>query len=184
MEDQEIVALFWKRDESAIQETSKKYGMYCYSIAYRILKNHEDSEESVNDTYVDAWHSMPPHKPSLLSTFLGKITRRIAIDKWRASRAEKRGNGEMSLVWDELEECIASENDIDTEIDRKQLAQTVNAFMKTLSDSERKVFVCRYFYMDPLESICKKFGFSEGKVKSMLFRTREKLRVYLQKEGF
>lgn len=184
MEDQEIVALFWQRDESAIEETSKKYGMYCYSIAYRILKNHEDSEESVNDTYVDAWHSIPPNKPLLLSAFLAKLTRRIAIDKWRASRAEKRGSGETALVLDELAECITSENDIDTEIDRKQLAQTVNAFIKTLSDSERKVFVCRYFYMDSLESVCRKFGFSEGKVKSMLFRMREKLRVYLQKEGF
>ena len=184
MEDQEIVALFWQRNESAIEETSKKYGTYCYGIAYRILKNHEDSEESVNDTYIDAWQSMPPHKPALLSAFLGKITRRIAIDKWRVSRAEKRGCGETSFVLDELEECITSENDVDTEIAKRQLAQTVNAFMKTLSESERKVFVCRYFYMDSLESICRKFGFSEGKVKSMLFRTREKLRVYLQKEGF
>lgn len=184
MEDKEIVSLFWKRDESAIQETSKKYGMYCYSIAYRILKNHEDSEESVNDTYIDAWNSMPPNKPFLLSTFLGKITRRIAIDKWRVAHAEKRGSGETALVLDELKECLTSENDIETEIDRIQLAQTVNAFMKTLSEQERKVFVCRYFYMDSLESVCKKFGFSESKVKSMLFRVREKLRVYLQKEGF
>ncbi|MBR7162089.1 MAG: RNA polymerase sigma factor [Clostridia bacterium] len=184
MEDQEIVSLYWMRDESAIRETADKYGNYCYRIAYRILDNHEDSEESVNDTYIDAWNSMPPHKPILLSAFLGKITRRIAIDRWRRSRTEKRGGGEAVLVLDELSECLTGENDIETELERKRLAQTVNEFIQTLSAAERRIFVGRYFYMDSVESICKKFGFSESKVKSMLFRIREKLRVYLRKEGF
>ncbi|MBQ3489085.1 MAG: sigma-70 family RNA polymerase sigma factor [Clostridia bacterium] len=184
MEDCEIVTLFWHRDESAIEETSKKYGNYCYSIAYRILSNHEDSEESVNDTYLDAWHSIPPHRPSVLGVFLGKITRRIAIDKWRANHAEKRGFGETALVLDELQECIANEGDIETEMEQKLLVQTVRLFIKTLSETERKVFVSRYFYMESVENICLKFSFSESKVKSMLFRLREKLRVYLSKEGF
>ncbi|MBE6664797.1 MAG: sigma-70 family RNA polymerase sigma factor [Ruminococcaceae bacterium] len=184
MEDKEIVALFWKRDENAVEETAKKYGNYCYSIAYQILENHEDSEESVNDTYIDAWNSIPPHKPSVLSAFLGKITRRIAIDRWRNRRAEKRGGGEPLLVLDELRECIATDSDVETNLERKVLVQTVNAFLGTLSATERKMFVCRYFYMDSVESVCKQFGFSESKVKSMLFRTREKLRIYLQKEGF
>ncbi|MBR5188443.1 MAG: sigma-70 family RNA polymerase sigma factor [Clostridia bacterium] len=184
MEDQEIVELFWNRDEKAIDETAKKYGNFCYSIAYKILSNHEDSEESVNDTYIDAWNSIPPHKPEALSSFLGKITRRIAIDRWRINSAEKRGGGETALVLDELEECISNENDIETDMERKLLVETLNAFLGTLSVSERKVFVCRYFYMDSVESVSEKFGFSKGKVKSMLFRTREKLRVYLQKEGF
>lgn len=184
MEDREIVSLFWMRNEAALEETAKKYGDYCYSIAYRILSNHEDSEESVNDTYIAAWHAIPPHKPSVLATFLGKITRRIAIDRWRNDRAEKRGGGETSLVLDELQECIASEGDIESNLERKALAKTVNDFLGTLSVTERKVFVCRYFYMDSVESVCKQFGFSEGKVKTMLFRTREKLRIYLQKEGF
>ena len=184
MEDQEIVELFWRRNESAIDETAKKYGNFCYSIAYRILSNHEDSEESVNDTYVDAWNSIPPHKPEILSSFLGKITRRIAIDRWRINRAEKRGGGETALVLDELEECISNENDIEADMERKLLVKTLNAFLGNLSVSERKVFICRYFYMDSVESISEQFGFSKGKVKSMLFRTREKLRVYLQKEGF
>ena len=184
MEDQEIVELFWKRDENAIEETARKYGNFCYSIAYKILSNHEDSEESVNDTYIDAWNSIPPHKPEILSSFLGKITRRIAIDRWRINRAEKRGGGETALVLDELEECISNENDIEADMERKLLVKTLNAFLGNLSVSERKVFVCRYFYMDSVESISEQFGFSKGKVKSMLFRTREKLRVYLQKEGF
>lgn len=184
MEDQEIVSLYWNRHERAIEETEKKYGKYCYSIAYRILENHEDSEESVNDTYIDAWNSIPPHKPNMLSTFLGKITRRIAIDKWRISHAEKRGCGECALVLDELEECITAENSVETELEKKQLTEAVNGFLQTLSLTERRIFICRYFYMDSVESVCKKFGFSESKVKSMLFRAREKLRVYLRKEGF
>ena len=184
MEDQEIVSLYWNRHERAIQETEKKYGKYCYSIAYRILENHEDSEESVNDTYIDAWNSIPPHKPNMLSTFLGKITRRIAIDQWRSSHAEKRGCGECALVLDELEECITAENSVETELEKKQLTEAVNGFLQTLSLTERRIFICRYFYMDSVESVCKKFGFSESKVKSMLFRAREKLRVYLRKEGF
>ena len=184
MEDREIVSLFWMRNEAALEETAKKYGNYCYGIAYRILSNHEDAEESVNDTYIDAWNSSPPHRPSVLSAFLGKITRRIAIDRWRNGRAEKRGGGEPALVLDELQECIAAESDIETNLERKALAKTVNDFLGTLPASERKVFVHRYFYMDSVESVGKQFGFSESKVKSMLFRTREKLRIYLQKEGF
>ena len=184
MEDREIVSLFWMRNEDALEETAKKYGNYCYSIAYRILANHEDSEESVNDTYIDAWNSIPPHRPAVLSAFLGKITRRIAIDRWRNGRAEKRGGGEPLLVLDELQECIATENDIEMNLERKALVKAVNHFLGTLSSTERKIFVCRYFYMDSVESVCKQFGFSESKVKSMLFRTREKLRIYLQKEGF
>ena len=102
MDDLEIVNLYWKRNERALEETAKKYGKYCYSIAYNLLSNHEDSEESVNDTYIEAWNAIPPHKPSVLSTFLGKITRRIAIDKWRCDHAEKRGGGEVPVVLEEL----------------------------------------------------------------------------------
>ena len=183
MEDREIVSLFWMRNEDALEETAKKYGNYCYSIAYRILANHEDSEESVNDTYIDAWNSIPPHRPSVLSAFLGKITRRIAIDRWRNGRAEKRGGGEALLVLDELQECIATENDIEMNLERKALVKSVNHFLGTLSSTERKIFVCRYFYMVSGECDCKQSGYSESKVKSILFRIREKLRIYLQKEG-
>ena len=93
MHDTEIVDLYWERNERAVEETAKKYGSYCYSIAYNVLSNHEDSEESVNDTYIEAWHAIPPHRPRVLSSFLGKITRRLAIDKWRNGHAKKRGGG-------------------------------------------------------------------------------------------
>jgi len=184
MNDGEIVDLYWSRNERAVEETAKKYGNYCYSVAYNILSNHEDSEESVNDTYIEAWNSMPPHKPLVLSAFLGKITRCIAIDRWRSNRADKRGGGVTDCVLEELEECIPNESDAQVHLEQKMLAQAINHFLGTLSPSDRKVFVRRYFYMDSVEAVCRKFGYSESKVKSILFRSREKLRIYLEKEGF
>ena len=114
MDDSVIVELYWTRSESAIAETSSKYGKYCYSIAYNILLSSEDADESVNDTYLGAWNSIPPHRPSTLSTFLGKITRRISIDRWRKRHAAKRGGGEVALALDELSECLSSRSN-DTE---------------------------------------------------------------------
>ncbi len=184
MDDKSIVELYWQRNEQAISETEKKYGKYCYSIAYSILNNNEDAEESVNDTYNDAWHNIPPHRPSVLSTFLGKITRRISIDKFRYRTAKVRGGGEMPLVLDELLDCVASDEDIIEEMENERLSEVVNAFVLSLPKTEKKVFLCRYWYMDSIDSICKQFGFSESKVKVMLYRTREKLRAVLVKEGF
>lgn len=183
MDDKQIVDLYWHRNKTAIDETATKYGPYCHSIAYNILDNDADAEESVNDTYLDAWNSMPPHRPSILSTFLGKITRRISIDRWRRRSAEKRGGGQITVVLDELEECIADEKSVEQEVEAKLLADIINSFVKALPDTEQWVFLCRYWYMDSVESIAKEFGFSQSKVKSMLYRTREKLRARLIKEG-
>ena len=182
MDDRMIVELYFERSEKAVLATDAKYGKYCYAIAYNILSNHEDSEESVNDTYIDAWNSIPPHRPSVLSTFLGKITRRISIDKWRRKNAEKRGGGEMPLVIEELGECVSSENDVEKTFEKKRLNEVINSFVLSLPKTEQKVFICRYWYMDSIGSIGKQFGFSESKVKSMLYRTREKLRDVLRKE--
>ncbi len=184
MEDKSIVELYWQRNEQAIAETEKKYGGYCHSIAYNILYNNEDAEECVNDTYNDAWHSMPPHRPSILSTFLGKITRRISIDKLRHRNAKMRGGGEMPLVLDELEDCVADEESIEEEYEKQRLSDVVNSFLRSLPETERKIFLCRYWYMDSIADISKQFKFSESKVMSMLFRTRAKLRDVLVKEGF
>jgi RNA polymerase sigma factor, sigma-70 family len=184
MDDKRIVELYFERSEQAVSETASKYGKYCYSIAYNILDNNEDAEESVNDTYVDAWNSIPPHRPSILSTFLGKITRRISIDRWRKGRAEKRGGGEMPLVLEELQECVADDHSVEQDVEKRCLSDIINTFVISLPETEQKVFVCRYWYMDSVDFICKQFGFSESKVKSMLYRTREKLRVILSKEGF
>lgn len=183
MDDTQIVELYWARKESAIEETAAKYGSYCRSIAGNILQNQDDAEECVNDTWLGAWNSMPPHRPSVLSTFLGKLTRRISIDKWRHVNAKKRGDGQLPLILSELEDCISDGKSIEEETERKLLAEVIATFVKSLPETEQKVFLCRYWYMDSVSSIASRFRFSESKAKSMLSRTREKLRVRLEKEG-
>ncbi len=184
MEDKQIVSLYWERSERAVDETAAKYGRYCFAIAHNILGDAADAEESVNDTYFDAWNSMPPHRPTTLSTFLGKITRRISIDKWRKGRAEKRGSGQMSVVLDELSECIPDGHSVEHAMEQHLLAHVINSFVKSLPTVEQQVFLCRYWYLDSIATISRQFGFSESKVKSMLYRTREKLHIALSKEGF
>lgn len=183
MEDSSIVELYWARSENAITETALKYGKYCHAIAFNILSNKEDADESVNDTYLGAWNCIPPHSPYILSTFLGKITRRISLKKWRDKNADKRGGGEVLFVLDELADCIPSSNDVEREVQTVELSKVINAFIKTLPDTERRVFICRYWYLDKIPAICKQFDFSPSKVKSMLHRTREKLMSHLEKEG-
>ena len=183
MEDKEIVALYWKRDERAISETSKKYGAYCYAIACNILSSPEDAEESVNDTWVGAWESMPPHKPDALSAFLGKITRRISLKRWRSRNAAKRGGGEIELALDELAESVSSGRLVEDALTERELPRLIDAFLDALPDVEQRVFVCRYWYLDSIADIAKRFGFTQSKIKSMLYRTRRKLRDYLRKEG-
>ena len=184
MEDNRIVDLYWQRNERAISETAAKYGKYLHSISFQILQNAEDAEECVNDTYNDAWQSMPPHRPSILSTFLGKITRRISIDLWRKNSAEKRGGSEIALALDELEECVAGTDDVETEVERRELQRKLNAFLLRLPRVDRQVFMCRYWYMDSISEIAIQFDYSESKIKSMLYRTRNKLRAMLEKEGY
>lgn len=183
MEDNRIVDLYWQRNENAISETASKYGGYLNSISYQILSNSEDAEECVNDTYIDAWNCIPPHRPSILSTFLGKITRRISIDLFRKRSAGKRGGGETDLALDELEECVAGNSSVEAEIERKELQKTVNEFLAGLPTVERQVFMRRYWYMDSVQTIAEEFGFSESKTASMLFRIRGKLKARLGEEG-
>lgn len=144
MDDNRIVDLYWKRSEQAITETSMKYGKYCYAIAYNILYNNEDSEESVNDTYLAAWNSMPPKRPDILSAFLGKITRYISIDRWKNRMALKRGGGEITLVLEELEECVSAKMSVEEEYLKKELLEDINQFLADLPETERKVFMYRY----------------------------------------
>ena len=183
MEDKEIIALYLAREEAAISATAKKYGNYCYSVAYNILYNNEDAEESVNDTYLGAWNSIPPHKPEVLSSYLGKITRNISLKRRRDKQAQKRGAGELSLAYEELADCIPANHDIDSGLAAKEIATCLNDFLSALPATERYVFICRYWYFDSIASISRQFGFRETKVKSMLFRTRTKLRDKLKKEG-
>lgn len=184
MEDSEIIKLYIERNENAIAETNRKYRKYCYSIAYNILHDSEDSEEAINDTYLGAWNSIPPNIPNVLQTFLGKITRNISLKKIRSRNAQKRGNGEIFLAFDELNELLPSQQNTENDVETKELAKFINTFLKSLPEIERKVFVCRYWYFDAVSGISKQFGFTESKVKSMLFRTRKKLLNKLKTEDY
>lgn len=182
MEDKIIVELFLQRDETAVSEAKNKYWSYCYAIAYNILNNREDSEEAASDTFVAAWEAIPPDKPDCLSPFLGRIARNIALNKLRTSKAIKRGGGKTDIAISELEGCLPSSFNTEIIIEEKELAKTINAFLSKLAFTERNVFVCRYWYLDSIKSIASRYGFTQSKVKMMLKRTREKLKIHLEKE--
>ena len=183
MEDEKIIDLYFERNESAISETAEKYGNYLYKIAFNILSDNEDSEERVNDTYMSAWNTIPPEKPNVFSAFLSKITRYISLNRYRAGKAEKRGGGEIDTAFEEIEECVPDKSNIYDEIETKELAEIISDYLKKLPETERKIFVCRYYYLDSLSDISKQFGFSKSKVASMLHRTRKKILSHLEKEG-
>lgn len=183
MEDTAIIELYLKRSEQAIVETDTKYGGYCFSIAYNILANREDSEESVSDTYMTAWNTIPPRQPNFLNAFLGKVTRHLSIDRWRKQNAKKRGGGEIILALEELENCVDVHN-TEADFERKELTRMLNQFLSDLNETERNVFLCRYWYMDSIQSISEYSGFSQSKVTSMLHRTRGRLRRHLSEKGF
>ena len=183
MEDAAIVDLYWQRSDQAISETDHKYGRYCHAIAYNFVKNKEDAEECVNDTWFRAWNSMPDKRPSVLSTFLGAITRHLAISVYRGKTSQKRGSGEMPLALDELSECVPTGADLEQEYEIKEFEEAVGMFVESLPEAEQKVFVARYWYLAPVSEIAEKMHFTQGKTKSMLFRIRNKLREYLREEG-
>ena len=184
MDDFEIVNLFWERDEKAISETSKKYGNYCKSIADSILHNDQDSKECENETYYRAWKSIPPHRPKVLSAFLGKIIRRIAFDKLRKRNALKRGGGEIDLVLGELAECISSQESIEDNYEFKELTLAINDFLSDLSPVKRNMFILRYWYSCPISKISDCFNLTEHNVTVILSRTREKMKKYLKERGY
>lgn len=184
MNDENIVALYWQRDERAIEETAEKYGAYCFGIAHQLLGNTLDAEECVNDTYQAAWNSIPPNRPQVLSTYLGKITRRISLKVWRGRDAQKRGCGETALSLEELRECIPDSREVDAELSARELTNIINAFLLELPIQERRVFIRRYWHGFSIKEICGQFGFSKSKAESMLHRTRKKLRKRLEKEGY
>ena len=183
MDDLEIIELYFCRDEKALTETARKYGNYCYTVAFNVLNSIEDSKETVNDTYFELWNTIPPERPTVLSAFIGKITRRLAIGRWRKNTAVKRGGGEFEVTLDELSECISNNTNVEKIVEGKLVVSTINEFLKKLPDTERNVFICRYWYADSVKSVAKQFGFSESKVKSMLMRTRTKLKQKLAEEG-
>ena len=184
MEDSAIIDLYWAREERALSETDTKYGGYCRSIAHNILKNREDSEECVSDTWLHAWNAMPPHRPERLSGFLGKLTRRISLKRWEAARAKKRFGDETALALEELGDCVPLGGDAQQALEGRELTRLLNRFLSGLPAAQRQVFLARYWYGAAVKDIARQFGYSESKVKSMLYRTREKLRLTLEKEGY
>lgn len=183
MEDSKIVDLYWARNESAITETAQKYGRYCRKIAMNVLNSEGDSEECVNDTYLAAWNSMPENRPTLLGSFLAAIVRNLSLDLYRKRHSQKRGDGQMPLVLDELLEVAGSDN-IESEVDSILLSESINKFLGNLDEETRFIFIRRYFFADSLMSIADTLQISEGKTKTVLFRTRNKLKNYLAKEGY
>lgn len=183
LKDTEIIELYFQRDERAITETQIGYGKYCYSIAYHILHTKEDSDECVNDTYLRAWNSIPPNRPNHLSLFLGAITRNLSIDMWKRKNASKRGNGEMNVALDELAECIPDAKSTEDIVETAELSRLINDFLHTLKEKDCNVFLRRYWYSEEYKEIADRYQMNMNSVKTSLFRTRQRLKDFLEQEG-
>lgn len=184
MEDETIIALYQNRIEDAIQQTGRKYGDYCYSIAYRILQNREDSEEVVSDTWMKAWNAIPPARPQVLKLFLARITRNLALSRYRTRTAEKRGGGAVEGALEELAFCVGSNSAPDENLNLQMLGNTIQRFLDNIPVRDSTIFVRRYFFLEEMDQIAKGYGMTESAVRMRLSRTRKKLRTYLQKEGY
>ena len=183
MKDNEIINLYWNRDETAITATADTYGKYCYSIAYNILSNNEDAEECVNDTWLKAWKSIPPNKPNHLSTYLGKITRNLSLDRYKLLTAQKRGKGQVELALSELEGCVPAQTDMEQITDEMVLVDAIETFLRSQPRTERNIFIGRYWYLYSIRDLAGAYRMSESKVMSLLHRMRSKLKLHLEKEG-
>ncbi len=183
MKDNEIIELYWNRNESAIAATAERYGNYCYAIAFQILQSPEDAQECVNDTYWKAWQSIPPHRPAQLATYLGKITRNLSIDRLKRHNAQKRGKGQAESALQELEGCIPAANGLEQIVDEIVLTNAINQFLRRQSAIRRNIFVGRYWHLYSIADLARAYGMRESKIASLLFRMRNNLKAYLEKEG-
>lgn len=184
MKDSEIVDLYWDRNEEAIRQTRQKYGAYLAKAAYSILGDYEDSRECVNDTCLAAWDSIPPNRPAVLSTYLGKIVRQIAIDRFRKRNSLKRYASEYAISLEELGDSFADSRTPEQAVEAALLDDAVRRFVRALPEQTQRVFVGRYFFFDSLKDIALCCGMTQSKVKSLLYRTRQQLKTFLEKEGF
>lgn len=183
MEDSAIIDLYWAREEQALTESDMKYGKLCRSVAYNILHNREDTEECVNDTWMRAWNAMPPGRPGILSAFFSRITRNLALDTYKAARAEKRGGGQLPAALEELGDCIPAMQTVEQEMAYRELTRLLDGFLRQLPEKECCIFLRRYWYVDSTRDIARRYGMPEGSVKSQLSRTRQKLKKSLEREG-
>lgn len=181
MEDRQIIQLYWDRAEEAIQETSAKYGRLCQYIAQNILCSPEDSEECVNDTWLGLWNAIPPQRPSRFSAFVGRIARNLALKRFDYLTAAKR-NAETICSLEELGDCVSGRDSVEDELENQRIEETIDMFLWSLEEEKRNIFIRRYWYFDSIDNICRRTGYSQSKVKSMLYQTRRKLRNYLESE--
>ncbi len=184
MKDEMIVELYWKRDEAALVQTEVKYGAYLMKVTSNILSDPLDCEECVNDTYLAAWNSMPVNRPKVLSTYLGKIARQRSIDIFRKNQSKKRYMSQFALSLDEIGECFTDGGTSEQALNMNLLVEEINEFLHSVGPKERTAFIGRYYYFDSVKEIAQYCGMREAAVKSMLFRTRQKLKEHLLKQGF
>lgn len=184
MEDEQILDLYFARDEQAVAETARKYGGYCFSLANTILHDDQDAEETVSDTYLKAWTVIPPKRPGVFKMFLAKITRNLAFSRWRSYTAEKRGGGEMALVLEELEDCVAAPGGVEDRVNARELARAIRTFLNTLPAREQDIFLRRYFFVEESDVIAKRYGMKPATVLRTLSRIRMKLKKHLTQEGY
>lgn len=183
MEDEQIIALYWDRSEDAIRETNFKYGPYCENISYGILRNREDSKECVSDTWLRAWNTMPPQKPTYLSLFLAKIVRNLSLDRYRKGHAVFRGSGQTALVYEELEEAIPSLQSGEQLADTLEIRDSLERFLDGLPLQQRQIFLLRYWYVHTPKEIGQQLGIRQQKINNMLYELRKKLKKHLEQEG-
>lgn len=183
MEDTQIIDLYWDRDQSAVAATAGKYGGFLHTLSWNILRSHHDAEECVNDTYFRAWNAIPPERPSALRAWLGRITRNLSIDRWKAGRAQSRGAG-LELLLGELDECVPDCRGPEQAAEEQVIAESISAFLRKQSADNRYIFLRRYWYGEDIAAIAKGLGCGESRVKSALFQTRKALRVFLEGGGY
>jgi len=184
MEDEQIIALYLKRDEQAVSETERAYGGYCFSVANNILCCDADAEEVVADTWMKAWNSIPPQHPKSLKLYLARITRNLALSTWRSRSAGKRGGGQVLVALEELGDCVSGDGDVSHALDKKELGKAISDFLRSQNARDRAVFLRRYFYMEDTEEISRRFGLRESNVLQILSRIRRRLKHYLIQEGY
>jgi len=184
MEDDEIIRLFFERDETALSETERKHGKRCRIIAENILNNREDAADCLNDAYFKIWNLIPPERPEFLGAFVSSIVKYTAIDMLKAKCAGKRGGGEMTRTIEELEDVVSDNSDIERTYENREIIEKINDFLEGLPFENRKMFVLRYWYCCEISEIADRFGIRKNTVSVMLNRTRNRLRKYLEKEGF
>lgn len=184
MDDNRIVELYLIRDETAIKQTAEKYGSRLRSLAYGIVKDKQTAEECENDTYMEAWNTIPPHEPrSYLYAFLVRITRHISLNRCR-DRSRLKRNAFICELSAEMEQCIPTPDDVECRIDDMALSDAINGYLSKLNVEKRNIFVRRYWYLDSVDAISERFALSESKVKITLYRCRNQLREHLEKEGY